>query len=71
MCGRHRACAPGAARTRLMSLAGTLAVTAPCRSWLPIGLSPLTGLVVAGGLAGDDVKPVPGVDLGDERNQRG
>jgi hypothetical protein len=34
-------------------------------------LSPLAGLVVPGGLAGDDVQPVPGVDAGDERHQGG
>src|SRR5580692_5692999 len=31
---------------------------------------PLAGLVVAGGLAGDDVQPVVGVDQGDEAHQR-
>jgi WhiB family transcriptional regulator, redox-sensing transcriptional regulator len=31
-------------------------------------LAPLAGLVVAGGLLGDDVHPVPGVDQGDLRH---
>src|SRR6516162_8115898 len=35
------------------------------------GSSPLAGLVVAGGLPGDDVDTVVGVDEGDERHQRG
>ena len=35
--------------------------------WLP----PLAGLVVAGGLLGDDVHPVPGIDTRDERHQGG
>jgi hypothetical protein len=34
-------------------------------------LSELAGLVVTGGLAGNDVQPVPRVDLGNERDQRG
>src|SRR5215469_12001270 len=33
-------------------------------------LSELAGLVVACGLPGDDVEPIPGVDPGDERHQR-
>ena len=34
-------------------------------------LSPLAGLVVTGGLLGDDVHAVVGVDEGDKRHQRG